>query len=195
MVRHSHAFPLVPVGDVCTISRRISLDTSRCRTRYVHRSRFIRRKTSAKHRGVIRRRENPADIKSLKIRLQPGDVLTAKLTASQSEQGMASGATRDLLNRIFVLCASTIELALLYAYSSAAHDFNDAVAAQMSGRATVRIEWIIRSRSKSPSRRWRCRRRSWRRSRATRKSSTAPAPSSTTTAPTSPSTPTGRWWS
>ena len=49
--------------------------------------------------------------------------------------------------------------------------------------------------SKSPCRRWRCRRRSWRRSRATRKSSTAPAPSSTTTAPTSPSTPTGRWWS
>ncbi len=47
--------------------------------------------------------------------------------------------------------------------------------------------------SKSPCRRWRCRRRSWRRSRATRKSSTAPAPSSTTTAPTSPSTPTGRW--
>ena len=61
----------------------------------------------------------------------------------------------------------------------------------------VRSRAPIRQRSvksKSPCRRWRCRRKSWRRSRATRKSSTAPAPSSTTTAPTSPSTPTGQRW-
>ena len=63
------------------------------------------------------------------------------------------------------------------------------------GQPSVQRATQIFAKSKSPCRRWRCRRRSWRRSRATRKSSTAPAPSSTTTAPTSPSTPTGRWWS
>ena len=47
--------------------------------------------------------------------------------------------------------------------------------------------------SKSPCRRWTCRRRSWRRSRTARKSSMAPGRSRIIIDPTSPSTPTGRW--
>ena len=80
---------------------------------------------------------------------------------------------------------------------SASDALTNRFADDASRACIARITQLIERRSrtsKSPCRRWRCRRRSWRRSRATRRSSTAPAPSSTTTAPTSPSTPTGRWW-
>ena len=152
-------------------------------------------------------RENTSDSESATSRRSCSDVHHAKSALIARGHGhaaivrrIASATVESRVNqRIFDSCVFDESRALtedLSALRISTQDVADAADDRhwRSGCQASTTGDLSRT-SKSPCRRWRCRRRSWRRSRATRKSSTAPAPSSTTTAPTSPSTPTGRWWS
>ena len=125
-----------------------------------------------------------------------GDILsTVRASGTDLDNIWLTRSQWAVAQRHLVSSFDEIELPRFSALLALKHRVNDAVMGQLKvASATPASRWHRSPNSKSPCRRWRCRRRSWRRSRATRKSSTAPAPSSTTTAPTSPSTPTGRWW-
>ena len=193
----THAFPLVPLGD--SLRRSNSGCTPEATDDYWSTEHSVRDARSIENRQTF---IDKIEVHRTKLRDELRAVSSKMATFSSSKLGATRWqdwrlhrGQRSAVNRVIVfrLDPKDDSAALPTAASAQSRSLPSRLEPCMQGQQFSAINARVRRDSKSPCRRWRCRRRSWRRSRATRKSSTAPAPSSTTTAPTSPSTPTGRW--